>query len=93
MEMSTMHKTLAQMASGRAQDAQFETAGLFGEPLWKLAACGLFLVGISRCYGWGRKGTGRLVKSLWTRLFSALTSMPRTEGGLSRFTYWKVPKG
>ena len=63
------------------------------EYLWKAAECWQVPVGISGCYGRGRKGgTGRLVKSLWSQL-SAVTSMPRTEGGLLRFTYWKVPNG
>ena len=39
---------------------------------------------------YGRKG---FVRSLFTALFGALTSIPFTGAGLSRFTYWNVPNG
>lgn len=38
-------------------------------------------------------GTAGFVRSLFTQLFRALTSMPAAGGGLSRSTYWNVPNG
>jgi hypothetical protein len=39
------------------------------------------------------QGIDGLVRLLLTELLGALTSMPPAGGGLSRLTYWKVPKG
>ena len=93
MEMSTMHKTHAQTASGCAQDAPFRNDRVIreylsgrrlsaGRSLQELAAA---MVGAV-----GHRPFGQIIVG---QLLSALTSMPRTEGGLLRFTYWKVPNG